>query len=130
MPVDKYMVCQRQYDMPDEIVLQLSHKDVFLEYARNLKNEVLALRSGDALLYKGDVFYDVKTNKPVAQVSARMKATISYWEEKGYVVHSASVRFIVAWRPKNAKRSEPEIPVVLADMVLERKRDVDIQESM
>ena len=130
MPVDKYVVCQRQYDMPDEIVLQLSHKDVFLEYARNLKNEVLALRSGDALLYKGDVFYDVKTNKPVAQVSARMKATISYWEEKGYVVRSASVRFIVAWRPKNAKRSEPEIPVVLADMVLERKRDVDIQESM
>ena len=130
MPVYKYVVCQRQYDMPDEIVLQLSHKDVFLEYARNLKNEVLALRSGDALLYKGDVFYDVKTNKPVAQVSARMKATISYWEEKGYVVRSASVRFIVAWRPKNAKRSEPEIPVVLADMVLERKRDVDIQESM
>ena len=123
MPVDKYVVCQRQYDMPDEIVLQLSHKDVFLEYARNLKNEVLALRSGDALLYKGDVFYDVKTNKPVAQVSARMKATIFYWEEKGYVVRSASVRFIVAWRPKDAKRSEPEIPVVLADMVLERKRE-------
>ena len=50
--VDQYFVDQWQYDMPDEIVLQLSHKDVNLGFFKGLKREVLALRSGDPLVYR------------------------------------------------------------------------------
>ena len=55
---------------------------------------------------------------------------LEFLENVDIVCGSASVRFIVAWRPKDAGKSEPEIPVVLADIVLERKRGVDSQESM
>ncbi len=47
-----------------------------------------------------------------------MQNTLSEWKEKGYEVKSASVRFIVAWKPKDAPQDEPETAVLLADLVL------------
>ena len=32
LSTDRYFVDQRQYDMPEEIVLQLSHKDVYRKH--------------------------------------------------------------------------------------------------
>ena len=37
--------------MPEEIMLQLSHKDVFLDFFKGRKQDVLALKGGDALTY-------------------------------------------------------------------------------
>ena len=42
--------------MPEEIVLQLSHKDVFLDFFKNIKQDVLALRSGDPLILENAYF--------------------------------------------------------------------------
>ena len=47
-----------------------------------------------------------------------MQDTLSEWEERGYKVKSASVRFVVAWKPKDAPKDEPETAVLLADLVL------------
>ena len=41
-------------------------------------------------------------------------------ERKGYEVKSASVRFVVAWKPKEAPKDEPETAVLLADLLLSR----------
>ena len=54
--------------MPEEIVLQLSHKDVFLKFFKGRKQEILALRSGDSLIYKDSVLYTASTNKAVAKI--------------------------------------------------------------
>ena len=43
LSTDRYFVDQRQYDMPEEIVLQLSHKDVYLGFFKERKQEVLGL---------------------------------------------------------------------------------------
>ena len=115
---DRYLVDQRQYEMPEEVVLQLSHKDVYLGYFKGIKREVLALRSGDALNYKDSFLYDVSTNKAVARLSLKMQNTLNGWKERGYEVKSASVRFIVAWKPKDAPKEESETAVLLADMTL------------
>ena len=40
------------------------------------------------------------------------------WKERGYDVKSATVRFIVAWKPKDAPKEEQESAVLLADLVL------------
>lgn len=45
-------------------------------------------------------------------------AYLSEWEERGYKVKSASVRFVVAWKPKDAQKNESETAVLLADLVL------------
>ncbi len=115
---DRYMIDQHQYDMPEEVILQLSHKDVNLGFFKDRKKEVLALRGGDSLTY-GDYFlYSQLTDRPIAKLSSKMQKPLSEWEVRGYNVKSASVRFVVAWKPKDAPKSEPETAVLLADLVL------------
>ena len=118
--VDQYFVDQYQYSMPEEVVLQLSHKDVYLDFFKNRKMEILSLRSGDNLMYKDYYLFNILNNKPVARLSSTMQMTLSAWREKGYEVKSASVRFIVAWKPKDSPKEEPETAVLLADLTLSR----------
>ena len=118
LPADKQRVDHQQYPMPEEIVLQLSHKDVFLDFFKPIKKEVLALRSGDSLLLEDNYFLAPITHRAVAKLSTSMQATLADWKEKGYQVRSASVRYIVAWKPKDAPKEEPETAVLLIDLTL------------
>ncbi len=120
LSADRHSRNLQEYAMPEEIVLQLSHSDVYLDFFKELKREVLALRSGDALNYKNFILYDL-TNKPVAKLSQDMQKKLSEWQERGYEVKSASVRFVVAWKSKDAPKDEPETAVLLADLVLTLK---------
>ena len=114
---DCHMTDREQYAMPEEIVLQLSHKDVYLQFFKGRKSEVLALRSGDRLTYGNHFLYNA-AGMSVAKLSVNMQKTLAEWESRGYSVRSASVRFIVAWKPKDAPRDEAETAVLLADMIL------------
>ena len=118
LSADRYLMDQRQYDMPEEIVLQLSHKDVNLGFFKERKQEVLALRGGDSLIYNDFFLYSSSTDKPIAKLSSRMQGTLSEWEQRGYKVQSASVRFVVAWKPKDVPKDETETAVLLADLRL------------
>ena len=121
MPADEHQVCREQYGMPDEIVLQLSHKDVNLGFFKSRKNEILALRAGQTLRFDNNYFYDCCTDEPVAQLSQKMQGELRLWTEKGYSVISASIRFIVAWRPKEAPAEEKEHAVLLLDLMLKKQ---------
>ena len=118
LSADRYLMDQRQYDMPEEIVLQLSHKDVNLGFFKERKQEILALRGGDSLTHSNFFLYSSLTDKPIAKLSSKMQDTLSEWEQRGYKVKSASVRFVVAWKPKDAQKNEPETAVLLADLML------------
>ena len=113
-----YLIDQQHYDMPEEIILQLSHKDVNLGFFKERKQEVLALRGGDSLIYNDFFLYSSLTDKPVAKLSSKMQGILSEWEQRGYKVKSASVRFVVAWKPKDAPKDEAETAVLLADLIL------------
>ena len=108
------------YEMPNEIVLQLSHKDVNLGYFKYRKREVLALRAGQKLRYDNGYLFDIKTNKPVCQLSQKIMNELSTWHEKNYFISDVSIRFIVAWRPKNAPKDEKEHAVLLVDLALNK----------
>lgn len=116
---DKYITDQREYDMPEKITLVLSHKDVYLDFFKERKQDVLALRGGDTLIYHNLYLYN-QNGKPVAKLSIKMQEKLTQWEERGYSVESARVRFIVAWKPKDAPKAEPETAVILADLSLSR----------
>ena len=53
--------------------------------------------------------------------SIQMQQRITKWKELEYTVKSASVRFIVAWKPKDAPKDESETAVLLPDLVLARQ---------
>ena len=122
---DIHQVDQTFYELPCEVTLQLSHKDVNLGYFKSRKKEILSLRSGGHLSFANNLFYIPNTPQTVAQLSQKMQAELAKWSEKGYNVSSASIRFIVAWKPKDAPKDEKEHAVLLLD--LELKRTTNIQ---
>ncbi len=121
MPADEHHVCTEQYGMPDEIILQLTHRDVNLGFFKARKNDILALRAGGTLRFENNYLYDSHTNMPLAQLSQKMQGELCLWAEKGYHVVSASIRFIVAWRPKDAPQEEKEHAVLLVDLTLKKQ---------
>lgn len=120
LPADQQIVDKHPYEMPNEVTLQLSHKDVNLGFFKARKNEVLALRAGEHLRFANNYFYETKTTLTVAQLSQKMQTELLIWKDKGYVVSNATARFIVAWRPKDAPKEEKEHAVLLVDIVLKK----------
>ena len=116
----EYYCDDNQYPMPEEIVLQLSHRDVHLDYFKDLKHDILKLRAGDQLFYKDYYLYQTKEGKPVVRLSQKMQSRLLELNEKGYNVELASVRFVVAWKAKDAPKDEAESAVLLADLFLRR----------
>ena len=105
--------------MPEEVVLQLSHKDVNLSFFKPRKKEILALRAGQSLRFENNYLFS-NTGAAVAQLSQKMQTELISWSDKGYEVTSASIRFIVAWRPKDATKEESEHAVLLIDLTLKK----------
>ena len=118
LPADERIVTTAPYDMPDEVVLQLSHRDVNLGFFKDRKDIVLSLRAGQALRFDNNYLHHPVTGAAVAQLSQKMQADLAAWADKGYAVTAAAIRFIVAWRPKDAPRSTPEHAVLLLDLTL------------
>ena len=90
--------------------------DVWLDYFRDKKEQVLGLRSGDKLGYDNGYLLSPRGDK-IASVSTKMRDRIYEMENKGYLVSEAEASFVLAWRP----REEPnEVAVCLANMVLKK----------
>ena len=110
------------YEEPNEIVLQLSHKDVNLGFSKPHKDTILSLRSGMPLTYHDHCLCLPSTSRDIAQLSIKMNEKIGKWELKGYKVTTVKIRFIVAWKSKDAPKDEKESAIVLADLVMKYSR--------
>lgn len=120
LPADIHQVYQTPYVFPDEVMLQLSHKDVNLGFFKSRKKEILSLRSGEKLCFANNLLYVPNNQQPVAQLSQKMQAELAQWALKGYLVSSATIRFVVAWKPKDAPKDEKEYAVLLLDLELKK----------
>lgn len=116
---DYYLQDTHMYEMPEDIVIQMSHKDVNLGFFKNKKQKVLALFSGASLKYSNFYLYDENDNA-VGMLSQKMQQSLSEWKNRGYEVQGAKVRFIVAWKPKEAPKDEKETAVLLTDLYLKK----------
>ena len=99
------------------IILSLSLRDVWLDYFRDHKNEVLAMRSGDEMKYH-DGYLDSKQGKPIASLSKSKREELDELAKKGYSVVYAEVSYVLAWRPRDEKE---EVAVCLANLQLEKQ---------
>ena len=109
-----------EYPMPDEVVLQLTHKDVVLSFFGSRKKTVLSLMGGDALEFRDGFLLIPGSNKYVAKLSSKMQESLSLWISKGYGVVAASVRFVVAWKAKDAPKEQTETAVLLSELQLRK----------
>lgn len=121
LPADEHRLISQRYGMPDEVVLQLSHKDVNLGFFKPIKPLILSMRAGQTLRFADNIFYNPEGTKMVARLSQKMQDELREWGARGYRVESASVRFVVAWRPKDEPQDKNEYAVLLIDMTLKKE---------
>lgn len=121
---DKYKDCatdfsvdEKEYSRPTDITLQLSYKDVYLDFFKDKKHLILKLKSGAELEVEGRRLYCNYCGKkyPVAQFSRDCSNRIQSITQKGYTINSARIRYIVAWKGENDER---ETAIILPDVDL------------
>lgn len=106
------------YPEPDELVMQLGMKDVFLDFFIGKKAEVFALKSGDELEIRGDVLF-ANGNKLVIPSKA-VRGKLAVLREKGYAPYKARVCFIVEWVKQETGESAA---VILPEIWLKKSEE-------
>ena len=104
------------YADPDTILLQLTHRDVILDFFRGKKRQMLQLRAGKKLQPAKNGLQDESSTLLVSYSSAFRKR-LSLLEQKGYRVRDGEIRCIVAWK---AEDDLEETAVLLPDIWLEK----------
>ena len=104
----------KPYPIPTQVTLSLGHRDVYLNFFRQQREHIFALRSGDSLQFSESSLFNDRGIR-VAFLSQKMQEELSRWKENGYTVTGASVRFIVAWKEVG---KDSEIPIILPDLTL------------
>lgn len=108
------------YNSPDEIMLQLTHRDVFLGFFENCQQTVCGLQAGMPLQLQADGL-SVACNGavfPVLKYSRGFAEKLEKLCRLGYQPSAAEVRFIVMWRGKESPR---EVAIVLPMLILRRE---------
>jgi len=105
------------YPAPEEINLQLSHRDVVLSFFACKKKEINSLTSGRELTIQETGCSLRKTQ--VVKFSSKFCEQINVLKEKGYSPAKASVRHIVFWQEKD---KDEEIKIVLPDVAFIKKQ--------
>ena len=114
-----YETDANSYSKPSELILQLSHRDVYLSFFKDKKELILRLRSGMHLAVRGNRLYVKAGEKllPVLQFSAKCNETVKQLISSGYMPYDSVIRFICAWK---GKEDTKESAVILADIYFRR----------
>ncbi|MBS4029859.1 MAG: RecQ family ATP-dependent DNA helicase [Clostridiales bacterium] len=105
------------YELPGKLAMQLSHRDVWLDYFIGRQYLVDSLLSGDILQFKDGEWLTDK-GKSVLRPSKRCAEQIERVQRNGYEPQYAKVNFIVFWRKEE---EEQEIKIVLPELHFERE---------
>ena len=109
----------KEYPEPEEISMQLTHKDVVLDFFKDKKEIIFKLHSGAKLNLKNG-FLSAEIDDRTVRVAKLSKACVDkveYLESKGYIPFSADVRFVVAWKGED---DEQETAVLLPNIYLKK----------
>ncbi len=105
-----------KYPKPTELILQISHHDVYLDYFKDKKAFILSyLRSGMHLTLRGSCLYAEFNDslKPVLQFSNQCIGNVDKLVSSGYKPYDAVIRFICAWK---GEEDTEETAVILVDL--------------
>jgi len=104
------------YCPPGQLAMQLTHRDVVLDFFISRQNLIAELNSGDELGVDGDYCINSKGQK-ILKFSNRLKGKIQEMKQKNYFPKKAKIKFIVYWHEED---SEFEIRIVLPELYFER----------
>jgi len=105
------------YPPPSQLVMHLTHKDVWLDYFNNKQHLVAQLSGGDALILDGDECLNQK-GQSVLKFSRQFVAQIESMKQLDYSPKSAQVNFIVYWQKEGTDR---EVKIILPEVCFEKE---------
>ena len=121
-----FRICQEQYQEPEELLLQLTHKDVVLDFFKGKANKISYLHSGQEITVKDN--YIVAENgyyvSNIIKLSESVRKKINKLSEKGYSPYKAHIRHIVYWKYEEANGDSSifkETPIVLPDIYFRKQ---------
>ena len=105
----------RLYAEPDELMLQMSYRDVVLDFFKSRKTLTASLRSGDELQIDGPYLTAERGGRSVraAKMSKAFYDTLDSLCGKGFRPSGAKVRFVVFWKGEGETE---ETPIILTDL--------------
>ncbi len=106
-----------RFEDTDTLVMQLTHKDVFLSFSHSRQREISRLRPGDKLRYNGQECLDTQGH-PILRFSFAFQKTIERLANKDYLLQKVSVNWMVYWTDSETGK---EALVVLPEVVFGRK---------
>ena len=112
----EYIVDTNIYDPPSLLAMQLTHRDIWLDYFIPRQNLISQLNSGDMLEFDGNSLRNAK-GQPVLIVSKNLGKRIENMKQKNYAPRYAKIRHIVYWRKEDC---EEEIKIILPELHFER----------
>ena len=88
------------YPEPNEIVLQLGHRDVVLNFFKDKKARILSLQSGEKLYPDGAYLLneDDGVRQRIVKLSQSAQEQLESLTKKGYRVLRAEVGYVAAWK--------------------------------
>ncbi len=115
----------KSYPEPEELLLQLSHRDVHLGAFIGKSEIISKLRSGNSLnIIEDRIFTTVNGySQQIGRFSEAFRIKMSRLLQKGYTPASANVRFLLFWHYENPDRAEGaskylEAPIILPEIRL------------
>lgn len=121
-----FMVDANPYAEPDEVLMQLSHRDVVLAMFKGKTNLIETLHAGQEIIIN-DVYAEVTINSrhvKILKFSEAFRKKLANLTGMGFLPHKAIIRHIVYWRHEEIEGEATklvEIPVVLPEIVFRKK---------
>ena len=106
------------YTNQNAIILQLSHRDIWLDYFINNQRQkwISHLQSGDNLFFKKDRCYNSE-NQEILKISKAFVSRLNDFIKSGYEVNSVKINFILFWKKEETDR---EVKIVLPEICLQK----------
>lgn len=107
----------KKYLLPDQLLVQLTHRDIWLDYFINRQNLITQLTSGDTIIVKEDMCTN-SSGQTILKFSRPFLNTITSYQKKGFHLKEAKVNFIVYWEKEDTKK---EVKIVLPEVIFEKE---------
>ena len=112
----------KEYAEPTEMLVRLSHKDIYLNYCKNTTKELGRLHSGMKINYRNYFITYKKENGEeikLARISQKFQRQMENYAEKGFYPEEGIIEFIVSWK---GQEDTEEIWIPLVCLKLTKKR--------
>ncbi|MDA3798918.1 MAG: RecQ family ATP-dependent DNA helicase [Kiritimatiellae bacterium] len=105
-----------QYPEPQYLLLQLGHKDIYLDFFKSVQKHINELQSGEELQIAEDGLMNSKSQY-VLKFSKKFINDKNIWLDKGYSLEKANVNFILYWHKQDDDpQNLEEIKIVLPEL--------------